>query len=160
LIAFLLFAAEGLHEMEQGVVKLGSRLSGSPEAVGFFFYAEHGIQSEGRQLPYPGRLPGQSLLLGQVRQPRTHGGGAASVGKHHRLRALYPGKGGILKTGRKGLIIIGYCLIGVGTEKRGLSVERSGTFVFFPFLPVLKNPFFNSPPREFTLDNILGVVYS
>jgi hypothetical protein len=35
--------------------------------------------------------------------------------------------GGILKTGRKGLIIIGYCLIGVGTEKRGVSVERSGT---------------------------------
>jgi hypothetical protein len=35
--------------------------------------------------------------------------------------------GGILKTGRKGLIIIGSCLIGVGTEKRGLSVERSGT---------------------------------
>jgi hypothetical protein len=35
--------------------------------------------------------------------------------------------GGILKTDRKGLIIIGYCLIGVGAEKRGLSVERSGT---------------------------------
>jgi uncharacterized caspase-like protein len=36
-----------LVQMEEAVSRLGSRLSGSPSAIGFFYYAGHGVQSNG-----------------------------------------------------------------------------------------------------------------
>ncbi|MFZ4618440.1 MAG: caspase family protein [Rectinemataceae bacterium] len=36
-----------LPAMEEGVIKLGNRLGGSSDAIGFFFFAGHGVQSGG-----------------------------------------------------------------------------------------------------------------
>lgn len=54
----------GLGDMEAAVVKLGNHLSGSPGAYGFFFYAGHGIQSNGTNylIPVDAEIPGESFL--------------------------------------------------------------------------------------------------
>ena len=52
----------GLHEMEQAVVRLGSRLSSSPESVGVFFYAGHWVQSGAGNF----LIPADAEIVGEV----------------------------------------------------------------------------------------------
>ena len=51
-----------LVAMEDSVLRLGSRLSGSPSAIGLFFYAGHGVQSNGINylIPADARIPGEA----------------------------------------------------------------------------------------------------
>jgi formylglycine-generating enzyme required for sulfatase activity len=53
-----------LPAMEQGVLRLGSKLSGSSDAVGFFFYAGHGVQSGGINylIPADAQIAGEAFL--------------------------------------------------------------------------------------------------
>jgi len=54
----------GLAEMEDSVVRLGNKLGSSPGAVGFFYYAGHGVQSGGINylIPADARVPSESFL--------------------------------------------------------------------------------------------------
>ena len=53
-----------LPSMEDAVVRFGGRLSTSKNAVGFFFYAGHGIQSGGANylIPADARIPSEAYL--------------------------------------------------------------------------------------------------
>jgi hypothetical protein len=53
-----------LVTMEDAVVRLGNRLSGSPSSMGFFFYAGHGVQSNGINylIPADAHIPSESYL--------------------------------------------------------------------------------------------------
>jgi formylglycine-generating enzyme required for sulfatase activity len=53
-----------LLEMEDAVVLMGDRLSRNPEAIGLFYYAGHGIQSQGSNylLPSRTRINSESFL--------------------------------------------------------------------------------------------------
>ena len=50
--------------MEEAVVRLGRRLSDSPDSIGFFFFAGHGVQSEGANylIPARARIPSEIFL--------------------------------------------------------------------------------------------------
>jgi tetratricopeptide (TPR) repeat protein len=52
------------RSMEQGVVRLGNALSASPSAIGFFFYAGHGVQSNGISylIPANAEIPSEAFL--------------------------------------------------------------------------------------------------
>jgi ankyrin repeat protein len=53
-----------LATMEDAVVRLGNRLSTSPSAVGFFYYAGHGVQAAGTNyfIPTEANIPSSSFL--------------------------------------------------------------------------------------------------
>jgi uncharacterized caspase-like protein len=53
-----------LSAMEDAVVRLGNRLSTSVDAVGFFYYAGHGVQSSGTNylIPAEANIPSASFL--------------------------------------------------------------------------------------------------
>jgi uncharacterized caspase-like protein len=53
-----------LRGMEQGIVWLGNALSTSESAVGFFFYAGHGVQSRGMNylIPVDAEIPSEAFL--------------------------------------------------------------------------------------------------
>jgi len=53
-----------LRSMEQGIVRFGNALSGSQSAVGFFFYAGHGVQSNGVNylIPANAEIPSEAFL--------------------------------------------------------------------------------------------------
>ncbi len=53
-----------LASMEDAVVRLGSRLSTSKDCIGFFFYAGHGVQSNGINylIPADARIASESFL--------------------------------------------------------------------------------------------------
>ena len=61
-VALLLDADQ--HAMEQAIVRFGTALSGSPAAVGFFFYAGHGVQSNGINylIPANAEIPSEAFL--------------------------------------------------------------------------------------------------
>jgi len=83
------------------LIRLGNSLSRSADSTGFFFYAGHGVQAGGAERPErcgAGRAPGQSLFLGSVRGPGTHGCRQAAAGQHHRLRHQHRERG----PGRRG----------------------------------------------------------
>ncbi len=52
------------RSMEQGIVKFGNALSTSQSAVGFFFYAGHGVQANGINylIPANAEIPGEAFL--------------------------------------------------------------------------------------------------
>jgi hypothetical protein len=58
-----LFDAD-LIAMEDEVLRLSSKLSASPNAIGIFYYAGHGVQSEGANylIPADARIPGEVYL--------------------------------------------------------------------------------------------------
>ncbi|MFP3043406.1 caspase family protein, partial [Treponema primitia] len=53
-----------LQAMEDGVTRLKNRLSGAEGSYGFFFYAGHGVQSEGENylIPVDAAIQGESYL--------------------------------------------------------------------------------------------------
>lgn len=53
-----------LSAAEDAVVRLGNRLSTSVDAVGFFYYAGHGVQSAGTNyfIPTEANIPSASFL--------------------------------------------------------------------------------------------------
>ncbi len=53
-----------LPSMESAVVRLGNRLSEAPGSIGFFFYAGHGVQSNGVNylIPVDARIAGEAFL--------------------------------------------------------------------------------------------------
>ncbi|MCL2832769.1 MAG: caspase family protein [Treponema sp.] len=59
----VLFDAD-LHQMEDAVIRLKDRLSASDNSYGFFYYAGHGIQSNGENylLPVDANIPTESFL--------------------------------------------------------------------------------------------------
>ncbi|MDX9828199.1 MAG: caspase family protein [Spirochaetia bacterium] len=54
----------GLEAMETAVLGFRDRLAGSPDSVGLFFYAGHGVQSAGENylIPVDVQIPSESLL--------------------------------------------------------------------------------------------------
>ena len=59
-----LLSDTSLPEMEEAVLRLGSRLSVSRQSVGFFFYAGHGVQSGGENylIPADATIVGEAFL--------------------------------------------------------------------------------------------------
>lgn len=53
-----------LIQMEDAVIMLGNRLSVFPSSIGFFYYAGHGVQSEGRNylIPVDARIKAENFL--------------------------------------------------------------------------------------------------
>ena len=53
-----------LRSMEQGIVRFGNALSASSSSVGFFFYAGHGVQSNGINylIPASAEIPSEAFL--------------------------------------------------------------------------------------------------
>jgi uncharacterized caspase-like protein len=53
-----------MRGMEQGIVRFGNSLSTSPSAIGFFFYAGHGVQSNGINylIPTNAEIPSEAFL--------------------------------------------------------------------------------------------------
>jgi pentatricopeptide repeat protein len=53
-----------LRSMEQSIVRFGNALASSPSAVGFFFYAGHGVQSNGINylIPASADIPSEAFL--------------------------------------------------------------------------------------------------
>jgi formylglycine-generating enzyme required for sulfatase activity len=53
-----------LRQMEGGVLRLAERLKSAPDSYGFFFYAGHGVQSQGENyfIPADGDIRSESLL--------------------------------------------------------------------------------------------------
>jgi hypothetical protein len=53
-----------MRSMEQGIVRFGNALSTSPSAIGFFFYAGHGVQSNGINylIPTNAEIPSEAFL--------------------------------------------------------------------------------------------------
>ena len=53
-----------LRQMEQAVVRLGDRLSSGADTTGFFFYAGHGVQSDGSNylIPAGASIPSEDFL--------------------------------------------------------------------------------------------------
>jgi uncharacterized caspase-like protein len=53
-----------LMGMEQGIVRLGNSLSTSKSSIGFFFYAGHGVQSNGINylIPANAEIPSEAFL--------------------------------------------------------------------------------------------------
>ena len=53
-----------LRSMEQGIVRFGNALSASSSSVGFFFYAGHGVQSNGINylVPASAEIPSEAFL--------------------------------------------------------------------------------------------------
>ena len=60
----ILLEDANLQTMEKGVIKFGNELSGSADAVGFFFYAGHGVQSNGINylIPTDADIAGEAFL--------------------------------------------------------------------------------------------------
>jgi uncharacterized caspase-like protein len=54
----------GLQAMEQAVIQLGNALSASSGSIGFFYYAGHGVQSNGVNylIPVNADIPGEAFL--------------------------------------------------------------------------------------------------
>jgi hypothetical protein len=54
----------GLAAMEDAVVRMGSALAAAPQSTGFFYYAGHGIQSNGNNylIPADARIAGEAFL--------------------------------------------------------------------------------------------------
>jgi hypothetical protein len=53
-----------LRQMEEGVLRFAGRLKSAPDSYGFFFYAGHGVQSQGENyfIPADGNIRSESLL--------------------------------------------------------------------------------------------------
>jgi uncharacterized caspase-like protein/tetratricopeptide (TPR) repeat protein len=53
-----------LDTMEKAVLRFGNKLAGSTDSVGFFYYAGHGVQSNGENylIPVDARLSAESML--------------------------------------------------------------------------------------------------
>ncbi len=53
-----------LNQLENAVVKFGSQLSSSQNSIGFFFYAGHGVQSEGNNylIPVDARIQAEDFI--------------------------------------------------------------------------------------------------
>ncbi|MCL2130680.1 MAG: caspase family protein, partial [Treponema sp.] len=53
-----------LEEMEEAVMRLKNRLSATENSYGFFFYAGHGVQSNGENylIPVNANIPGENYL--------------------------------------------------------------------------------------------------
>jgi len=53
-----------LDQMDRAVIELGKQLSSSQDAVGFFYYAGHGVQSGGENylIPVDAKIPNDSFL--------------------------------------------------------------------------------------------------